>query len=305
MASVTIVFAALAAALGGLSVCPTPNGPSTNPVEPQAPPDAFRLWPGNAPLARGQSEHDIPTLTPYLPDKPCGSAVVVCPGGGYWMLAGHEGKDYALFLNSLGIAAFVLEYRLGQFGYRHPAMLLDAARALRTVRHRAQEWGVDPGRIGVMGSSAGGHLASTLMTHYDAGDPNAGDPIDRVSSRPDFGILCYAVISLVDYGHRGSADNLLGADAPEAKRRELSNDLSVTKDTPPCFLWHTAEDDAVPVENSIAYAMALRKAKVPFELHVFEKGGHGMGLADQPPFAKAHPWAKDLAHWLRGRGLAG
>jgi len=203
---------------------------------------------------------------------------VICPGGGYGGLANYEGEHYARFLNELGIVGFVLKYRLGSSGYRHPIMLQDAARAIRTLRARAAEWKLNPQRIGIMGSSAGGHLASTLLTHFDSGKPDAADPIDRQSSRPDLGILCYPVITMGEFTHQGSRNNLLGSDPSPELVRELSNELQVTKETPPCFIWHTDEDKAVPVENSLHFAQALRKAGVPFDLHVYQKGVHGLGL---------------------------
>jgi acetyl esterase/lipase len=271
------------------------------------PTNSFPLWPGGAPGALGKEDKDIPTLTPYWPDpaKATGAAVVICPGGGYGGLAPHEGADYARFLNESGIAGFVLKYRLGSAGYRHPAMLQDAARAVRTVRARAGEWKLDPKRVGIMGSSAGGHLASTLLTHFDAGKPDAADPIERQSSRPDLGILCYAVISMGDMGHRGSRNNLLGKDPSPELIRELSNELQVTKDTPPCFIWHTYEDSGVPVENSLQFAEALRKAGVPFDLHVYQKGPHGLGLGTREwnP-EKRHPWTRDAVFWLQAQGFA-
>jgi acetyl esterase/lipase len=268
----------------------------------------FPLWPDGAPGALGQTTNDVPTLTPFLPDpaKATGAAIVICPGGGYGGLAEHEGSHYARWLNELGVAGFVLRYRLGSAGYRHPAMLQDAARAVRTVRARAAEWRLDPKRIGIMGSSAGGHLASTLLTHFDAGRADAADPIERVSSRPDLGILCYPVITLVGpHAHRGSRNNLLGRDAPEALAETLSNEKHVTRDTPPCFLWHTWEDKGVPVENAMMFAAALRAAGVPFELHVYERGPHGMGLGTREwnPDAR-HRWTHDCAAWLRERGFA-
>ena len=271
------------------------------------PTNSFPLWPDGAPGALGKEDKDIPTLTPYLPDpgKATGAAVVICPGGGYGGLAPHEGAQYAQFLNESGIAGFVLKYRLGPGGYRHPAMLQDAARAVRTVRARAGEWKVDPKHIGIMGSSAGGHLASTLLTHFDAGKPEAADPIEQQSSRPDLGILCYAVISLGEFGHRGSMNNLLGKDPSPELVRELSNELQVTKDTPPCFIWHTYEDGGVPVENSLQFAAALRKAGVPFDLHIYQKGQHGLGLGtrDWNP-EKRHPWTRDCISWLQAQGFA-
>jgi acetyl esterase/lipase len=180
------------------------------------------LWPAGAPGALGEKPEDIPTITPYLPTpaKATGAAMVICPGGGYGGLAGHEGRDYALFLQEQGIASFVLKYRLGSKGYRHPRMLQDAARAVRLVRSRALEWEIDVKRVGIMGSSAGGHLASTLLTHFDAGNPEATDPVERQSSRPDIGVLCYAVITMGANTHNGSKNNLLGPDpTPELVNR--------------------------------------------------------------------------------------
>jgi acetyl esterase/lipase len=272
------------------------------------PTNSFPLWPDGAPGALGQKEKDIPTLTPYYPDPTVatGAAMVICPGGGYANLAAHEGRDYARFLNEQGIAGFVLKYRLGSGGYHHPAMLQDAARAVRLLRARAGEWKLDSKRIGIMGSSAGGHLASTLLTHFDSGDTNAQDVIERQSSRPDLGVLCYAVITMGQYTHSGSKANLLGTNRSPELVRELSNELQVTKETPPCFIWHTFEDRTVPVENSLQFAGALRKAGVPFDLHIYQKGGHGMGLGshDWDP-AKRHPWTGDLVYWLKAQGWVG
>lgn len=261
------------------------------------------LWPSGAPGALGKSDKDIPTLTPYLPEdgKATGAAMVICPGGGYGMLAAHEGENYALFLNQHGVTAFVLKYRLGSAGYRHPCMLQDAARAVRTVRARADEWKIDPKRVGIMGSSAGGHLASTLVTHFDAGKPDAADPVERQSSRPDLGVLCYAVITMSENTHSGSRANLLGKEPSPELIKLLSNEQQVTPETPPCFIWHTWEDGGVKVENSLEFAAALRWNKVPFDLHIYEKGRHGIGLADKPPFAHPHPWARDLVFWLKER----
>jgi acetyl esterase/lipase len=267
----------------------------------------FPLWPDGAPGALGSNDKDIPTLTPYLPDpaKATGAAIVICPGGGYAGLASHEGVDYARFLNEQGIAGFVLKYRLGSSGYRNPVMLQDAARAVRTVRAQATQWKLDPHRIGIMGSSAGGHLASTLLTHFDAGKPDATDPIDRQSSRPDLGILCYAVITMGQFTHEGSKHNLLGTDPSPELVRNLSNELQVTKDTPPCFIWHTWEDSAVPVENSLHFAEALRQAGVPFDLHVYQKGGHGLGLGSREwDPGKRLPWTQDLIAWFKVQGFS-
>ena len=270
--------------------------------------DPIRLWEGDAPGALGKADQDIPTLTPYLPadDKNSGTAIVVCPGGGYGGLAGHEGEGYAKWLADNGVSAFVLKYRLGSKGYRHPVMLGDVSRAIRLVRAKAAGWKIDPHRIGVMGSSAGGHLASTAVTHYDAGQADAADPIDRQSSRPDFGILCYAVISMEDgVTHGGSKKNLLGDKPDPALVELLSNEKQVTKDTPPCFVWSTGEDKAVLVMNSLQFVMAMEKAGVPYDFHVYRKGQHGIGLSEGRNGVAAgdvHPWGKDLLFWMRQNG---
>ena len=271
-------------------------------AETQAP---IPLWPGGAPGALGNTTNDVPTLTPYLPDpaQATGAAMVICPGGGYAVLAPHEGRDYALWLNQHGVTCFVLKYRLGSRGYRHPVMLQDAARAVRLVRARAPDWRIDPHRVGIMGSSAGGHLASTLMTHFDSGDTNSDDPIERQSSRPDLGILCYPVITMGEYTHQGSRNNLLGTNPSPELVELLSNELQVTTNTPPCFLWTTYEDKTVPMENALLFAGAMRKNHVPFDLHIYQKGGHGMGLRDKPPFTNPHPWAGDCLFWLRQQGF--
>jgi acetyl esterase/lipase len=184
-------------------------------------------------------------------------------------------------------------------------MLQDAARAVRTVRARAGEWQVDPNRIGIMGSSAGGHLASTLLTHFDQGRPGDPDVIEQQSSRPNLGILCYAVITMGKFTHQGSKANLLGRDPSPELVRNLSNELQVTKDTPPVFLWHTWEDNAVPVENTLQFAEALRKAKVPFDLHIYQKGQHGLGLGSNKWDPEhRHPWTQDLIYCLKVQGFA-
>lgn len=264
----------------------------------------IRLWEADAPGALGSRPQDIPTLTPFPADaaKRTGATMLIFPGGGYGNLAEHEGTGYAEWFAAHGIDAYVLKYRLGSNGYRHPIMLGDAARALRMVRSFAKRDGLDPARVGVIGSSAGGHLASTLATHFDAGQRDATDPIERESSRPDLAILCYPVITLGEFAHAGSRKNLLG-DNPSAELvAQLSNELQVTKDTPPCFVWHTVEDQTVPVENSLQFAAALRRAHVPFSLHIYEKGAHGLGFGR--PGREAPPWADQLVYWFKERGFA-
>jgi acetyl esterase/lipase len=258
------------------------------------------LWPEGAPGALGTNAVDIPTLTPYLADPKAasGAALVVCPGGSYWRLSPREGEEYAVWLNEHGVSALVLQYRLGSNGYRHPRMLEDAMRGMRLARAKAAEWGIDPKRVGIMGSSAGGHLAATLLTHFDTGKPEAAEPIERQSCRPDFGVLCYPVITMGQYAHAGSKRSLLGDNPSPELVKLLSNELQVTAQTPPCFIWHTYEDQAVPVENSLVFAEALRQACVPFDLHIYQHGGHGLALA-----GGNHPWLQDLLFWLKAQGF--
>jgi len=262
------------------------------------------LWPGGAPGAIGTEDADKPSLTLYPAPEAAATTtgVIVCPGGGYGALAkDHEGDQIARWLNSLGISAFVLEYRIAP-RYHHPAPLLDAQRAIRFVRAQASALRISPDRIGIWGFSAGGHLASTAGTHFDYGDPGAADAIDRQSSRPDFLILAYPVISFITpYTHRGSLRNLLG-DHPDPKlAASLSNETRVTPQTPPAFLFHTNEDTGVPPENSVLFYMALRQAGVPAELHIYERGPHGVGLA--PTDAVLVSWTQRLKDWLEIRGL--
>ncbi len=273
----------------------------------QIPRSEFPLWPDGAPGALGKEAKDIPTLTPYVanPAIATGAAVVICPGGGYGALAPHEGSHYAMFLNEMGLTAFVLKYRLGPGGYKHPAMMNDVNRAIRVVRANAEKWKLDPRRIGLMGSSAGGHLCSTGLTHFDAGNVAAKDPVEKASSRPDLGILCYPVISMGPLTHAGSKKNLLG-DNPDPKLVELmSNEKQVAKDTPPTFIFHTVEDKAVKVENALAFASALQENGVPFSMHIYPKGAHGIGLgsAHWDP-ANRHPWTTQLGFWLKEQGFA-
>jgi acetyl esterase/lipase len=279
---------------------PTPaargRGPATEPR-------VIRLWDDTVPGAQGTTDADIPTLTYYPPNgRGSSTAIIVAPGGGYGSLAmNHEGRQVANWLNAQGVAAFVLKYRLGP-RYRHPIELGDAQRAIRLVRARAAEFNVSPDRIGMMGFSAGGHLASTAGTKFEAGRTNAADAVDRVSSRPDFLVLAYpVVVSSAPYAHQGSFRNLLGESPPAALLEELSNDRHVTRETPPTFLFHTNADTGVPAENSVSFYLALRKAGVPAELHIFEPGPHGVGLGMTHPALVA--WPSLLSTWLRERGL--
>jgi len=258
------------------------------------------LWPEGAPGAAGSGDEDIPAMESYLADGEGNAAVVICPGGGYGMRADHEGEPIARWLNTLGISAFVLRYRVAP--YRYPCALQDAQRAIRTVRQRAAEFGVDSGRVGILGFSAGGHLASTAGVLFDRGSSEADDPVERQSSRPDLMILCYPVITMRDefLSHGGSRDNLLGPEPDEALTDLLSSELQVGADTPPVFLWHTSEDGAVPVENSLIFATALRRHNIPFDLHVYAHGDHGLGLAGQDDHVKG--WTHACGSWLRMNG---
>jgi acetyl esterase/lipase len=290
-----VLFAAITMAAAMMA-----QQPQTMPQDTQVIP----LWPGQAPGAQGTEDRDIPTLTVYLPRNipragaPGMTAIIVCPGGGYVNLAmNHEGRQVANYLNSLGVAAFVLKYRLGP-RYHHPVELGDAQRALRMVRSKAADWHIAPDRIGIMGFSAGGHLASSLSTHFDAGNAGAADAIDRANCRPDFAVLGYPVISMVaPWTHQGSKKALLGDNPDPDLANSLSGELAVTAQTPPTFIFQTNADTTVPAENSIYYFLALRKAGVAAEMHVFEKGPHGMGLGEGD-FALAE-WPRLLANWLR------
>ncbi|MCC7422065.1 MAG: alpha/beta hydrolase [Planctomycetaceae bacterium] len=262
------------------------------------------LWPDGAPGRAGDDAGDKPWLWAYPAAKEtaCGTAVVICPGGGYAIHAvDHEGTQVARWLNSFGVTAFVLKYRLAP-RYRHPAPLQDVQRALQYVRSHAEKYGLSPKRIGVMGFSAGGHLASTAATHFDDGKADAADPVARVSSRPDFAVLAYPVITLTEsFGHGGSKRNLLGDNPDPELAKFLSSEQQVTPRTPPTFLFHTGEDTGVPVENSLAFYAACRKHKVPAELHIYEFGPHGVGLAPGDPALST--WKERLHDWLRTSGL--
>ncbi len=269
-----------------------------------AEPATVVLWPDGAPGAVGKEDPDRPELRLYLPspERATGAGIVVCPGGGYGALAtDHEGQQVATWLNSVGVAGFVLKYRLGP-RYHHPAPLEDAQRAIRYVRANAEKLGVAANRIGILGFSAGGHLASTAATHFDDGDPNSADPVSRAGSRPDFAVLCYPVISLqASYSHGGSRRNLLGDNPDPNLVASLSNETQVTEKTPPVFLFHTTEDAGVPVENSLAFYEACRKFHVPAELHVYQIGPHGIGLSPGDPITGT--WKERLRDWLQASGF--
>jgi acetyl esterase/lipase len=268
-----------------------------------AKPDFQPLWPKEAPVAKGTTPADIPGVYVYLPpaDKANGTAVVICPGGGYVNVAmDHEGHQVAQWLNKHGVAAAVLKYRLGP-RYNHPVELGDAQRAIRYVRAHAKEWNIDPQRVGILGFSAGGHLASTAGTHFDPvwNDPN--DAVDKQPARPDFMVLLYPVIRLDGpYAHVGSRINLLGKTPPPELVESLNNDKQVTAKTPPTFLAHTSADTGVPPQNSVEFYLALMKNKVPAELHIYEKGKHGLGLGGETAFAS---WTERCLAWMKGRGL--
>jgi acetyl esterase/lipase len=263
-------------------------------------PSTIKLWPNGAAGALGTAEKDIPTMQVYLPMKNIanGIAVVVCPGGGYGHLAmDHEGKQVAEWLNSFGVTGVILNYRHKGKGYGYPAPLDDAQRAMRIVRSRSKLWGIDADKIGVLGFSAGGHLASTVTTLFDKDYGKAGDEIDKFSSRPDFSILCYPVISMTEsFMHKGSRNNLLGKKYDEKLAKLMSTDQQITPNTPPTFLMHASDDKGVPVENSIAFYTGLIKAKVKAEMHIYEKGGHGFGLGKGQPTAKN--WPNACRDWI-------
>lgn len=270
-----------------------------------AAPTEVPLWPGDAPGAVGKTAADRPTLTAHLPpkDKATGAAVIVCPGGGYGgVMMTYEGNDVAKWLADRGIAGFTLRYRLAP-RYRHPVPVQDAQRAIRSVRARAKELGIDPNRIGIWGFSAGGHLASSAATLFDGGDPKAKDPIDRVSSRPDFAVLAYPVITLEGkYAHGGSRNNLLGPRADVKQVRALSTHTRVTKDTPPTYLFHTEADRVVPHQNSELFRDACLKAGVPVRLKLTKQGAHGVGLGVGKK-EDYGDWADDVIGWLRERSF--
>jgi acetyl esterase/lipase len=270
-----------------------------------AEPKAELLWPQGAPGAKGDKPADKPTITAYFPKekKAVGSAVVIYPGGGYGWVATYQGPQFAKWLNAIGVTAFAVEYRLQAGGYHYPAPLQDAQRAIRIVRARAAEWKIAPDRIGALGISAGGHLASMVGTRFDKGNTNSPDPVERVSCRPDFLILCAPVIAFNEpYTHVGSQTNLLGANADPALVRSLSSEKQVTAETPPTFLFHTDEDTTAPPENSVQFYLALRRAGVAAELHIYRKGPHGAGIVPGVVLGTSSWWER-LRDWMQVQGL--
>lgn len=255
----------------------------------------MKLWNDKIPYHNSEIEF-LPYLTPYIVDG-AKTAVVICPGGGYSHRAVHEGKGYADWLNSIGVSAVVLEYRVAP--YKAPAPSADVQRAVRVVRYELRKLGVE--KVGVMGSSAGGHLAATASVHYDKQFYEPMDEIDEISARPDFTILCYPVIDMYEYRHDGSRANLLGSRIKLSDKDFYSPYKQVTDDTPIAFLWHTSSDQGVPAQNSMLYAMALAEHLIPYELHIYPYGAHGLGLAEKEPYV--HQWSTALEKWLKQEEL--
>ncbi len=277
-------------------------GAETVPLWPEGVPEARELSPERVQDGRISNVH-VPTLTAYPAEgsQAPRPAVIICPGGGYQRLAiEHEGQAPAAWLNTLGVSAFVLKYRLAEYG--HPAPLRDVLRAVRIVRQRAAEWGIDPGKIGVLGFSAGGHLAASAATLFDAPEGKTGAALDSVSARPDFAVLVYPVITLKDpFAHRGSRTALLG-EGPSAERvARLSLEGQVSGATSPTFLVHGSDDASVPAQNSVLFYLALREAGVSAELHVFAHGPHGLGL--RQGHGPISDWPRLCGEWLAARGV--
>lgn len=253
----------------------------------------IRLWQDEAPYTAESPDQARPSVKAFPIDGSAG-AVVICPGGGYAMKADHEGDPIAVMLNEAGISAYVLDYRVMPCHYEAP--LADASRAIRVVRSMGYS------KVGILGFSAGGNLCCSAATLYSDGDPDAADPIDRLSSRPDAFMPCYAVVSLISYEHVGSRQCLLRGHSDDLRLvKRFSAELNITSDTPPAFIWHTAEDSCVPVENSLNLAAALSRFGVPFELHVFPKGSHGLGLAEN--IQGACQWPRLCQNWLCDLGF--
>ncbi|HEY0828704.1 MAG TPA: alpha/beta hydrolase [Bacilli bacterium] len=259
------------------------------------------LWPQGAPFALGSAPQDCPSLVPFLiKSEKVSPAIIVSPGGGYeWIAHEEEGVQIALWLNSIGINAFVLNYRVKP--YLYPCPLLDAKRAIRYVRKHSTEWNLDPGHIGILGFSAGGHVASLTGVDFDSGDKDTDDPIERYSSRPDLMVLCYPIITFGEHRHAASCINLLGGEASLEIQELASSENQVHAGTPPSFIWHTANDPLVLVENSLLFATQLSSHHVSFELHIYENGPHGMRLAEDDE--SVGTWTKLCALWLRKQGF--
>ncbi len=291
-------FAAACVAFGACAVTSSASAATASTPETMPAAQRILLWDNTPGVVEGKdtdTDPTEPTLDIYLAPDPSGTAMLVLPGGGYTHLAtGHEGKDVATFLNAHHITAFVLRYRHAP-RYHNPIPLGDAQRAMRIVRSRAGEFQIDPHKIGVVGFSAGGHLAASLATAADTPDASASDPIDRVSARPDFAALVYPVITFVDeaHVHKGSRTALVGDD--KTLWEELSAEKRVTSNTPPIFLAHSAVDKTVPVENSLLFFEACRKAHVPVEMHIFPSGPHGFGMTKNPVLSI---WPDLMVHWI-------
>jgi acetyl esterase/lipase len=258
------------------------------------------IWNRTPPGFQASYGQPEPTLTPYLveSDTPT-AAIIVCPGGGYAIHACHESEPVARWLNTLGIASFALDYRVNP--YHHPYPLLDARRAIQMVRHQSKEWNIDPQRVGMIGFSAGGHLSSTAGTHFEEYDLQERDEIDQVNFRPDLMILCYAAITFGKYGHQRGMERLIGIEPSQELRDMVSNELHVTSQTPPAFIWHTASDDDVLPENCLLFASALSACRIPYELHIFPEGRHGLELAEEHPHVRQ--WTGLCARWLKLQGF--
>jgi acetyl esterase/lipase len=262
--------------------------------DPPAKPEVVSLWEGHSPVGDGTFQTEDAQITLYRPAHPNGACFVICPGGGYGTLVmGAEGSGIAQWLNQHGIAGVVLKYRLPHGNAMVP--LLDAQRALRLTRMKAKDWGVDPKRIGIIGFSAGGHLASTADTHFDSGNPQSPDPVEKVSCRPDFAILVYPVITMGEKGHGGSRKNLLGANPTPETIEKFSNEKQVTPQTPPTFLAHAADDRTVPSENSRMFFEALQASKVPAKFLELPSGGHGLNGYKGPMW---DAWQTQSLEWL-------
>lgn len=263
-------------------------------------PEKIALWPGIIPCAESRDGF-IPYMESFALEtaKPL-SAVIVLPGGGYVnKMTSYEGRDVCKRFNELGIHSFMLEYRVAP--NRHPAPLLDAAQAIKTLRRNAAEWNIKPDKIAVLGFSAGGHLAASACVYYELAESLISDSDDKISARPDAGILCYPVLSSGNFGHIGSFKNLLGENPSAELMQKMSLELNTHKNVPPVFLWHTANDGTVPVENSLLFATSLSAAKIPFELHVYPNGPHGMGMGFADPHVAT--WVPLCAEWLKKMGF--